>query len=351
MINEWQNNQPATLRCIDKWQETSDTFSFKLASTQSESKSDPTLTFDFKPGQFVSLGFELAGKMEYRAYSISSTPAEHYLQLTVKRVDGGLVSNHMIDNFNVGDEVAVLAPAGPFNAVDCSPKSKVALLSAGCGITPVMSMAKTWLKDKTNIDITFIHMAKSSVQTIYFDELETLHALYPNFNLRLLLKDNTGTTHPQGRLDKEWLSALCPDLSERTVYLCGPTQFMQDMEENAFALGVEPSQFHQESFTPIEAHSENSASDTSGVVQFEVPAFGVDTQVEQGATLADVLEENGVPIIIACRSGMCGSCKCKVTKGEVSRTSTETLTEEELAQGYTLACSSQIQSDVEVSLN
>lgn len=343
MINEWQNNQPTTLRCIDKWQETSDTFSFKLASTQS----DPTLTFNFKPGQFVSLGFELAGKMEYRAYSISSTPAEHYLQLTVKRVDGGLVSNHMIDHFKVGDNVSVLAPTGPFNAVDCAPKSKVALLSAGCGITPVMSMAKTWLKAQADIDITFIHMAKSSAQTIYFDELETLHSLYPNFHLRLLLKDNAGTEHPQGRLDQEWLRALCPDLSERTVYLCGPTQFMQDMEQNALALGVDPSQFHQESFTPIEAHTENSGG---GTVQFEVPAFGVATQVEQGATLADVLEENGVPIIIACRSGMCGSCKCKVTKGEVSRTSTETLTEEELAQGYTLACSSQIQSDVEVSL-
>ncbi len=343
MINEWQNNQPTTLRCIDKWQETSDTFSFKLASTQS----DPTLTFDFKPGQFVSLGFELAGKMEYRAYSISSTPAEHYLQLTVKRVDGGLVSNHMIDHFKVGDNVSVLAPTGPFNAVDCAPKSKVALLSAGCGITPVMSMAKTWLKAQADIDITFIHMAKSSAQTIYFDELETLHSLYPNFHLRLLLKDNAGTEHPQGRLDQEWLRALCPDLSERTVYLCGPTQFMQDMEQNALALGVDPSQFHQESFTPIEAHTEKGGG---GSVQFEVPAFGVATQVEQGATLADVLEENGVPIIIACRSGMCGSCKCKVTKGEVSRTSTETLTEEELAQGYTLACSSQIQSDVEVSL-
>ncbi len=343
MINEWQNNQPTTLRCIDKWQETSDTFSFKLASTQS----DPTLTFDFKPGQFVSLGFELAGKMEYRAYSISSTPEEHYLQLTVKRVDGGLVSNHMIDYFKVGGNVSVLAPTGPFNAVDCVPKSKVALLSAGCGITPVMSMAKTWLKAQADIDITFIHMAKSSAQTIYFDELETLHSLYPNFHLRLLLKDNTGTEHPQGRLDQEWLRALCPDLSERTVYLCGPTQFMQDMEQNALALGVDPSQFYQESFTPIEAHTESNGG---GAVQFEVPAFGVATQVEQGATLADVLEENGVPIIIACRSGMCGSCKCKVTKGEVSRTSTETLTEEELAQGYTLACSSQIQSDVEVSL-
>jgi NADH oxidoreductase Hcr len=127
---------------------------------------------------------------------------------------------------------------------------------------------------------------------------------------------------------------------------------MQDMASNLVELGVPPSEFYQESFTPIAALDANSGEENAGgVVQFEVPAFGVTKVIEQGANLADVLEESGVPIIIACRSGMCGSCKCKVTKGEVSRSSTETLTEDEIAQGYTLACSTQLQSDVEISLN
>lgn len=342
MTSEWQNNLPTTLRCVEKWQETQDTVSITLAPLSSD-----THTFDFKPGQFVSLGFEINGKLEYRAYSISSMPKETVLKLTIKRVGGGLISNHIIDNFTPGEQVLALAPTGPFNSLDCAPKQKVVMLSAGCGITPVMSMSKTWLRDQTDIDIVFIHMAKSAQQTIYFDELETIDSEYANFDLKLLLKDNTGTRHPQGRLDKEWLASLCPDIAERTVYLCGPTQFMQDMATNAFELGVDESEFHQESFTPVEAQQ---STQTDGVVQFEVPAFGVATQVEQGATLADALEQNGVPIIIACRSGMCGSCKCKVTKGEVSRTSTETLSQQDLADGYTLACSSQIQSDVEVEL-
>lgn len=342
MTTEWQNNLPTTLRCVDKWHETPDTVSITLAASD-----NPQHTFEFKPGQFVSLGFELNGKVEYRAYSIASMPNEPLLKLTIKRVDGGQVSNYIVDTFAVNDTVLALAPTGPFNSVDCAPKDKVVMLSAGCGITPVMSMTKTWLADDKTIDIVFIHMAKSAQQTIYFDELESMDNAHSQFNLKLLLKDNTGTRHPQGRLDKAWLQTLCPDIAERTVYLCGPTQFMQDMESHSLALGVEPQAFHQESFTPIETHQESASG---GVVQFEVPAFGVTAEVEQGATLADVLEENGVPIIIACRSGMCGSCKCKVTKGEVARTSTETLTEQDLAEGYTLACSSQIQSDVEVEL-
>ncbi len=343
MFIEWQNNQAAKMRCTNKWSETQDTVSIQL-----EAADGTLLHFSgFKPGQFVSLGLEFNGKMEYRAYSIASMPGDNHLKLTIKRVDGGLMSNYIVDEFNVGDEVAVLSPTGPFNSIDCQPKQKVALLSAGCGITPVMSMVKTWLRDKANIDITFIHQAKNKAQTIYFEELEKLASEHDNFTLKLLLKDNSDTAHQQGRLDKEWLNALCPDLAERTVYLCGPTAFMSDMEANSLALGVEPSQFHQESFTPIEAHTEEAG----GVVQFEVPAFGVKAEVSQGATLADVLEENGVPVIIACRSGMCGSCKCKVTKSEVTRSSIETLTEADIEAGYTLACSTQIQSDVEVSLN
>lgn len=332
----------AQLRCDKKWLETDDTISLQLSS-------DNNNTFDFKPGQFISVGVELNGKMEYRAYSISSMPNQSFLQLTVKRVNGGKVSNYLIDEFKEGSEISVLAPTGPFNSIDCKPRKKVVLLSAGCGITPLMSMAKTWITQDIEIDITFIHMAKSKEQTIFFEELELLNKTHANFHLKLLLKDNAETNHPQGRLDQEWLNTLCPDLAERTVYLCGPNVFMQDMKTNVENLGLDMAHFFQESFTPIEAEVSNT-EDASGVVQFEVPAFGVSKEIDKGATLADVLEESGVPIIIACRSGMCGSCKCKVDKGEVSRTSTETLSEEDIAQGYTLACSSQVQSDVEVSL-
>lgn len=347
------------LQCIDKWQETADTVSIKLTDPQS-----PSNSFNFKPGQFVSLGFEINGKLEYRAYSISSMPGEHFLQLTVKIVPDGLVSTHIVEHLKVGECMQVLSPTGPFNHVDCVAQSKVLFLSAGCGITPVMSMARTWLRDEIDIDMTFIHMAKSPQQTIYLDELEQLDHQHTNFNLQLLLKDSAGSRHAQGRLDRVWLETLCPDIAQRTVYLCGPKQFMHDMAQFSLELGVASEHFFQESFTPLDPHTPavealdtveeadatQSHSPQSSVVQFEVPAFGVNKEVELGATLADVLEASGVPVIIACRSGVCGSCKCQVVKGDITRTSTETLTEEEVAQGYTLACSSQIQSDVEIVL-
>ncbi|MFA0071769.1 hybrid-cluster NAD(P)-dependent oxidoreductase, partial [Vibrio breoganii] len=102
--------------------------------------------------------------------------------------------------------------------------------SAGCGITPVMAMVKYWLSQDSDIEIDFVHMARNKRETIYFDELHQLDETHANFNLKLLLKDNEGTLAPQGRLDKNWLVTLSPDILDRTVYLCGPVGFMQDIE-------------------------------------------------------------------------------------------------------------------------
>lgn len=346
-MQAWLDNEALELVCVRKWHETPDTVSLELSSRNSD------LRFDFKPGQFITLGVNMPEKLDYRAYSISSRPGEKQLKLTIKRVEGGLVSNYMVDHFDEGDEVDVLKPAGAFNSVDCLPSksNRVTLVSAGCGITPVMAMTQQWLATNENIDIDFIHMARSREETIYYHELLALEAEHENFHLRLLLKDASNTQCPQGRLDKNWLLKLSPDIQERTVYLCGPVGFMQDVERYLTEIDFDMANFYQESFTPKASEIMDSTADTgSSNVKVVVPDFGVEFAADKGSALIDSLEQAGVPVIAACRSGICGSCKCKVNKGEVVSSSTETLTEEEIAQGYVLACSSQVQSDVEVSL-
>ncbi|MDD1793246.1 hybrid-cluster NAD(P)-dependent oxidoreductase [Enterovibrio sp. ZSDZ42] len=361
MFNAWQQHQAVQMTCMDKWQETPDTVSIKLTVP-----SQPT-TYTFKPGQFVSLGAEINGKTQYRAYSLSSVPGEDHLQLTIKRVDNGLVSNHIVDHLNIGDTVSVLKPAGEFNCIDFPPKknlgekTKVLLVSAGCGITPVYSMATFWLQTQQDIEIDFLHVAKDKAQTIYLDQLETLNALHDNFSLKLLLKESGDAPHPQGRLNQAWLTQLVPDIHSRSVYLCGPASFMTDVRSYLVAEGVNLAHFHEESFSPSDENviprfaPENSGEHTDTApaesgVQVHIPAFGQTVETQLGQTLADVLEDAGLPIIVACRSGVCGSCKCKVSAGHVASTSQETLTEEEIAQGYVLACSSTLSGDINIEL-
>ncbi|EGU46929.1 NADH oxidoreductase Hcr [Vibrio ichthyoenteri ATCC 700023] len=357
MYFEWQGSQPVQLRCIDKYVETPDTMSIKLAPLESQLAAFDSIQFDFKPGQFITVGVEIEQKMEYRAYSLSSIAGESHLQLTIKRVEGGKVSNYLLDNLQVGDLLFALPPSGEFNSVDHPPKpingnTKALLISAGCGITPVYAMAKQWLANGANVDVQFLHVAKSAQQTIYFDALESMAATEEQFTLSLLLKDASGTMHPQGRLNKEWLLQLVPDLIQRTVYLCGPQQFMQDTHDNLQALGFDMSNFVQESFTPISSANEFEPDDHAEdkTVSVSVEAFDKEMTVQQGAVLADTLEAAGLPLIVACRSGICGSCKCKVIAGSVRSTSLETLTAAEIEQGYVLACSSTVESDLAVQI-
>ncbi|PQJ63313.1 hybrid-cluster NAD(P)-dependent oxidoreductase [Vibrio chagasii] len=348
----WSDSDSINLVCLKKWHETPDTVSFELGSIPQD------LHFNFKPGQFITLGLDMPTKTDYRAYSIASCPEDNRLKLTVKRVEGGLVSNFIVDELDEGDEVAVLKPAGGFNCIDCTPttSNKVTLVSAGCCITPVMAMVKYWLSQDSGVEIDFIHMARNKRETIYFEELHQLDETYSNFNLKLLLKDNQGTTAPQGRLDNNWLVSLSPDILDRTVYLCGPVGFMQDIESYLKELEFNMDNFYQESFTPATQNAQSEepqteiADNENSVVKVFVPTFGKEVEAEAGTPLADSLEQAGVPIITACRSGICGSCKCKVTKGSVESSSQETLTAEEIEQGYVLACSSTIQSDIEVEL-
>ncbi|OEF22861.1 hybrid-cluster NAD(P)-dependent oxidoreductase [Vibrio rumoiensis] len=345
---QWPENGAVSLVCKRKWAETSTSVSFTLAPEAGE-----PLCFDFIPGQFITLGIEIDGKMEYRAYSLSSTPNQTELQLTIKRVVDGKVSNYIVDRLQEGQIVSVLKPAGEFHLQQPHGK-QIALLSAGCGITPVMSMAKTLLANEDDdTDIHFIHAATQVDQVIYHQELITMAKEHDRFHVSIMLEDASGSDYLEGRLTQAALKQYCPDIAERSAFLCGPVGFMAAMKENLEALGMDMNVFYQESFTPAESTQPDVSleSMSNNNVSIFVPDFGAQVETQVGSVLIDALEEAKVPVIAACRSGICGSCKCRVTKGEYTRTSTTTLTEDEIELGFVLACSCQAQSDLEISLN
>jgi len=359
---------PATtsLVLVKRELETHDSMSFTFAAA------DQTL-FDFKPGQFVTLAVEIEGKTHYRAYSISSVPQQKQLRLTIKRVPDGLVSNWLADNLSIGDSLSALNIAGQFNSSDCKHKSKLLLISAGCGITPVMSIAKTLLAHNSDADIEFLHCARDKDNIIFHDEMLTLLAQHKNFNVQLLLENSDGfasfsannsatnrtaLSHQTGMVSKDVIQQLYPDLQDRTIFLCGPVGFMKAVENIAQESDFGMANFFQESFTPAADNKQQDqlSLNASGVsdaatVMLYVPDFSVEKEVVQGSSLLELLENNGVPIIGACRAGVCGSCKCKVTKGKVKSTSSETLTAAEIEQGFVLACSSTVEGDLAVALS
>lgn len=335
---------------------------FETANTKSFFFRHPMGTPDFKPGQFINIGVTLDDKTHYRAYSVSSLPSDKLIQLTIKRVPGGTVSNWMIDQLNAGDQISLHGLAGTFNIIDSPYRKNIILISAGCGITPVMSMARYLLSlnDERIQSIQFIHCARDEDNIIYFKELCKLNEEYDKFSPVFYCshpqKEHRSLIH-KGRLNADSLMAHLKEcFNDSSIYLCGPDEFMDMVKAEIDASGFDMGHFHMESFASSgETPEPYSASIHEGENHtLSLPDFGIEKEVPDGTILLDILQENSIPIVAACRSGICGSCKCKVETGKIQLTvdavANGTLTREEIDEGYTLACSSRIINNISVIL-
>lgn len=346
----WQSGE-RELICLERIDETVDgdtvtaaTFIFQTADAPSR--------FAYLPGQFLLLAIPLAGQTRHRAYSLTSTPTRpHQLAITVKRVAGGQVSNHLLDNFAAGMRLKAQPPAGEFHLPRGALPARLLLLSAGSGITPMLSMARALLDLHSQTRIHFLHCARSEDDLIARDELLALAAQHDHFRLDLVLETPSAQLDGHaGRLNPALFEQLVPNLSGQAVYLCGPAPFMSLVEELLAARGFDLARLQKESFGGAPVAQPQAEANTAPSHRLSVPAFGKETDIASGQSLLEAMESEGLPIIGACRAGVCGSCKCKVVEGSVTSSSQMSLTPEQIAEGYVLACSSHAESDVTISL-
>jgi NADH oxidoreductase Hcr len=339
----WQADQQALI-LTERIEQTADSTSFIF-------NSETPAQFHYKAGQFTLLEVEIDGVLHHRAYTISSSPSRpDNLEITIKRVEDGLVSNHLIDHLKVGDKLNASSASGEFNLQDGSDAEHYVFISAGSGITPLMSMSRYLLDNNSKAQIHFIHSARHDQDIIFYDELQAMAAQHSNFRLDLLLTRQASSHFQQGRLDRNKLQQLVPELSHRAVFTCGSNGFMEMLESLLQERGFDLSRFHKESFDGEDLiPAEVGAADLA--YELSVPSFGKTTTINGDERLMDVLLKEQLPLIVACQSGICGSCKCRVVSGEVEASSQSPLTPEEIAQGYVLACSSRAKSDLEIALS
>ncbi|MGN8160266.1 ferredoxin reductase [Salinisphaera sp. SWV1] len=255
-----------------------------------------------RAGQHVLLGLTLDGARHSRCFSIASAPDEPLIEITVKRNGAGRVSNHLVDHAQRG-QLLYLSPAeGDFCPPSQAP-ARALLLSAGSGITPVMSVLRTWLSHGASTDIVFLHYARAPVDMIYADELEALAAEHARLQSITVFTGAGGA-----RLDGAALDARVPDLAERETWLCGPAGFMDTAETLIAARSSAP--LHREQF----AASRRASAHGQGAVQFlksDIAASG-----EHGSLL-EIAERAGLSPPYGCRMGICHACKCRIAEGTV----------------------------------
>jgi stachydrine N-demethylase, reductase component len=305
--------------------------------------------FDYLPGQFLTLELPVPGGPLYRTYTISSSPSRpRSVSVTVKAQEGSIGTQWMLDHLQPGMRLKAIGPAGLFSHLN-HPADKYLFISAGSGITPVMSMT-TWMFDLGTIpDIVFINCARSPNEIIFRERLEHMSSRVPGIDLHWVVETPNrfrAWTGYRGMFNQLMLGLMAPDYLEREVFCCGPESFMQAVREALQGLGFDMNRYHQESFQArVETESDTPELDdvvpdeeTRAEVTFATS--GVTARVAQTETILAAAKANGLNIPSGCTFGVCGTCKVKKTTGEVHMVHNGGISEDEIADGYILACCS-----------
>ena len=240
----WTGWRP--FRITDRHEETADTTSFILQPVDGQ----PVMRH--RPGQYLSFRLDLPGiGTERRNYSISSAPADDHYRITIRRQEEGTVSRWFHDHAGKGDVLDVSAPSGDFT-LPPQVKHPLVLISAGAGITPIMSMMETLTTQDICPSVHLIHGATAPAETIFSDRLHEL-AAKGTFTADLFYSQvstlpprSQGINHHTGRLTPSWLKNH--DDGQAHFYICGPAGFMTTMIQALRDQGISRERLHYELF-------------------------------------------------------------------------------------------------------
>ena len=306
--------------------------------------------YRFRPGQHLTLRRELDGQDLRRTYSVCSSAAGGPLRVAVKRLPGGALSTWLTERLRPGDELEVLPPAGRFGPVpDPARRRRYGLIGAGSGITPLLSIASTVLQVEPASEVVLLFGNRTTREVMFLEELSDLKDRYPQRLelLHVLSQEEQESELLSGRLDphrlERLLAVLVPVDEVDEWYLCGPYGLVTQARETLLRAGAPASAVHVELFhaddpPPRPPRDPGTAADRSTVVA-----------VLHGRTSTVSVERDGSPVLdavlavrpdapYACRGGVCGTCRARVTEGAVEMDVQHALEPDEIADGIVLTC-------------
>lgn len=331
------NHRAHDVRVFDVIEETPDTVSIVLAPA-------PELRerFSYRCGQFLTIRVpsERTGSVA-RCYSLSGNPhRDEVLTVTVKRVVGGYASNWLCDNVLPGSMLTVLEPAGTFGPDGHD--ADLLLFAAGSGITPIMSIVKSVLSCGSG-HVALFYANRDSESTIFHSQLRQLEREFPRrLRIRYWFENREGLP------DAAALSHAAGPYTDRETYICGPVGFLSATDHALAGLGFPGARVHREEYrslteNPFEQTERPSAPSTAAVgaaLEIEIDGHRHTLRWPRESRLLDVLLAQGIDVPYVCRESICGTCVCSVRKGRTRMVANDSLPDQDVERGLTLACQS-----------
>lgn len=307
----------------------------------------------YKSGQFLTLLANLQGKEIRRAYSLCSSPyVDEDLIVLVKRVEDGLLSNHLVDNLKVGDVVKVMEPAGHFTTEYSKDRKRhLVMFAGGSGITPMMSHIKSTMSQEPESVVSLIYCNRNSDSIIFREQLAKMEIQFEGrlHIIHILDEAPMNWQGYSGLLNHDMLTRLFERIPnwgiDKTTYLmCGPEGMMKNVETLLAQQQIPNTKIFKESFvTPtIDKEQKKEAAAPAEKKAYEV-TVRYDGQehkfvVQPNRTILETALDKGIDLPYSCQSGLCTACRGKAISGKVKLDEEEGLSASERAEGYVLTC-------------
>jgi glycine betaine catabolism B len=307
----------------------------------------------FLAGQYIALFLEIDGIRTSRPYSLSSPPNQAgYYDLTVRRVEGGLVSNFLLDEVRRGDLLQSSGPEGHFYYNPLFHDKTMVCLAGGSGITPFMSIIRELVECGLEREIYLFYGNRDLEEAIFHNLLMDLSGRFTNFHyIPVIEAPPEGYPGQVGLISGELIRTTLDGLEDKTFYLCGPQAMYDYCLPELDRLCVPRRKIRKEVYgPPVDiTRSPHWPSEVKGDQYFRINMRNRESfEVKAGEPLAASLEKQGVLVPTLCRSGECSQCRVKVLSGKVFQPAGALVRKSDRRFGYVHACVSYPLEDLEI---
>ncbi|WP_027260007.1 2Fe-2S iron-sulfur cluster-binding protein [Leisingera aquimarina] len=307
-------------------------------------------TFAWRPGQHLSFRFVVEGEEQRRSYSISSSPfTGDPLRITVKRVKGGIVSNHINENVKKGDVIDVMPPFGGF-CLDPAQGARRThyFFGAGSGITPLYAMLSSVMAAEPNSAAHLAYGNNNEMSILLDDELNGIWTAHPErMSIHHVFSKPSWWTSAgywrKGIVDKDAIEALItenpPYAQDAQYYVCGPGGMNKAVKTALMSLDVPTNRIHMESYGGT-ADLDTSVEGIASSMELTLGGAQQTVSISPGQTILEAAKAAGLKPPFSCQSGVCGACRARLVSGDVHMRARMALEDKDIANGAILTCQS-----------